>query len=424
MKVFKFGGASVKDAEGVKNVGSILKMYPKEKLIVVISAMGKTTNALESLVRSKDSIEGDKILNEIRKFHTNILQDLFPGKKNPVFDIIEGELNNVKQFLADKKGVGFDEKYDHVVSAGELISSYIVSTYLNEQKIDNQWLDARSIIHTDNNYREGNVDFDKTRNAARELVTKSLEKHNVLITQGFIGKTKEGKTTTLGREGSDYTAAILAYCLDAESVTIWKDVPGVLNADPKWFDNTIKIDHLSYQDAIELSYYGATVIHPKTIKPLQNKGIPLYVKSFLKPNDPGTRIDNDFSQLPVPCFIFKVNQVLISLSPKDFSFIVEQNLSNIFTELAKHKVKVNVMQNSALNFSICMDDDAEKVPGLIASLKEHFRVLYNKSLELITIRYYDQQTIDRVCTNKDVLLEHKSRYTVQLVVKDKTQNPQ
>jgi len=419
MKVFKFGGASVKDAEGVKNVGSILKMYPNDKLVVVISAMGKITNALETLVRAKDETEAEKALTEIKKFHTNILQDLFPEKKNPVLDIIEGELNNIKRSLADRKGASFDEKYDQVVSVGEVISSYIVNAYLSEQKIDNQWLDARNIIHTDNNYREGNVDFDKTRSMAKKLVSDSLDKHNVLITQGFIGKTKEGKTTTLGREGSDYTAAILAYCLDAESVTIWKDVPGVLNADPKWFDNTVKIDHLSYQDAIELSYYGATVIHPKTIKPLQNKGIPLFVKSFLKPSDPGTRIDNDFSQLPVPCFIFKVNQVLISLSPKDFSFIVEQNLSNIFTELAKHKVKVNVMQNSALNFSICMDDDAEKVPGLIAALKENFRVLYNKNLELITIRYYDQQTIDRVCTNKDVLLEHKSRYTVQLVVSEK-----
>lgn len=419
MKVFKFGGASVKDAEGVKNLGTILKKYPKDKLVVVVSAMGKTTNALESLVRAKDATEADKILSEIKKFHTNIFLDLFPGKKNPAFDIVDGELNNVKQIISLGKHSGFDEKYDQVVSVGELLSTYIVSAYLNEQKIENKWLDARDIISTDTNYREGTVDFDKTRKHAREIVIPALDEKGIAIIQGFIGKTLTGNTTTLGREGSDYTSAILAYCLDAESVTIWKDVPGVLNADPKWFDNTIKIDHLSYQDAIELSYYGATVIHPKTIKPLQNKGIPLFVKSFLKPDDPGTRIDNDFSQLPVPCFIFKVNQVLISVSPKDFSFIVEQNLSNIFTELAKYKVKANVIQNSALNFSICMDDDAEKVPGLIASLKENFRVLYNKNLELVTIRYYDQPTIDRVCTNKNILLEHKSRYTVQLVVQEK-----
>jgi aspartate kinase len=418
MKVFKFGGASVVDAEGVKNVGLILKKYPKDKLVVVVSAMGKMTNALESLARAKEATEVDKILADIKKYHTNILLDLFPGKKNPVFDIIEGELNNIKQILSAKYP-SFDEKYDQVVSVGEILSTYIVSAYLNEQKIENKWLDARDIVSTDSNYREGTVDYDKTRKQARETIIPALDEKGIVIIQGFIGKTHTRKTTTLGREGSDYTSAILAYCLDAESVTIWKDVPGVLNADPKWFDNTIKIDHLSYQDAIELSYYGATVIHPKTIKPLQNKGIPLFVKSFLKPDDSGTRIDNDFSHLPVPCFIFKVNQVLISVSPKDFSFIVEENLSHIFTEMAKHKVKVNVMQNSALNFSICMDDDAEKVPSLIASLKENFRVLYNKNLELVTIRYYDQATIDRVCTNKNILLEHKSRYTVQLVVQEK-----
>jgi aspartate kinase len=419
MKVFKFGGASVKDAQGVKNVGSILKMYPKDKLVVVISAMGKMTNTFENLVRAKDEKQVDKIIEEIRKFHINILDELFADKKHLVFEVVNGEINNTKQILLHNDYDSFDEKYDQIVSVGEVLSSYIVSNYLEDQKIENRWLDARNIIHTDNNYREGKVDFHKTRTESRELIPDILNDYNILITQGFIGKAQNGKTTTLGREGSDYTAAILAYCLDAESVTIWKDVPGVLNADPKWFDNTVMLKHMSYQDAIELSYYGATVIHPKTIKPLQNKGIPLFVRSFIKPEEPGTRIDNDFSQLPVPCFIFKVNQVLISVSPKDFSFIVEESLGHIFTELAKYKVKVNVMQNSALNFSICMDDDAEKVPGLIAALKENFRVLYNKNLELITIRYYDQTTIDRVCTNKNTLLEHKSRYTVQLVVQEK-----
>ena len=419
MKVFKFGGASVKDVEGVKNMGNILKLYPNDSIVVVLSAMGKTTNALENLVRSKDDKETEKVWTDIRNFHINILQNLFTNQKNPVFGIIEGELNNIKQIISTPKHSSFDEKYDLVVSCGELLSTYIVSAYLNEQHIDNQWLDARDIISTDDNFREGGVSFDKTRDNARKIIIPALDEKDIVITQGFIGKTPAGKPTTLGREGSDYTAAIIAYCLDAESVTIWKDVPGVLNADPKWFDNTVKIDHISYQDAIELSYYGATVIHPKTIKPLQNKGIPLFVKSFVKPEDPGTKIDNDFSHLPVPCFIFKINQVLISVSPKDFSFIVEKNLGHIFTELAKHKVKVNVMQNSALNFSICMDDDAEKVPGLITALKENFRVLYNKGLELVTIRYYDQPTIDRVCANKTILLEHKSRYTVQLVVQEK-----
>ncbi|HXB10591.1 MAG TPA: aspartate kinase [Bacteroidia bacterium] len=423
MKVFKFGGASVKDAQGVKNVGAILKKYAGEKIAVVISAMGKTTNALENLVRSKDEKEVDRILAEIKQYHFNILEELFLDKKNPVYNLLEGEFNKIKQILSitpsSRQGAEFDEEYDQVVSMGEVISSRIVSVYLNDNGANNQWVDAREVICTDDNYREGNVNFEKTSKKAKEALIPIAEEKGIVITQGFIGKTPTGKTTTLGREGSDYTAAVLAYCLDVESVTIWKDVPGVLNADPKWFDNTIKIDHLSYQDAIELSYYGATVIHPKTIKPLQNKGIPLFVKSFLKPEDAGTRIDNDFSHLPVPCFIFKVNQVLVSVSPKDFSFIVEENLSRIFKDMAKHKVKVNVMQNSALNFSICMDDDGEKVPALIETLKEDFRVLYNKNLELVTIRYYDQATIDRVCINKKVLMEHKSRYTVQLVVQDK-----
>jgi aspartate kinase len=416
MKVFKFGGASVKDAQGVKNVGTILNKFPNDKIVVVVSAMGKTTNALEKLVRSKDAAEKEKTLEELKKYHLDIVQQLFSDKKNAIYGILEGEFANLKQLVDSNSYSSFDEKYDQIVSLGEVLSTYIVSYALNATGTGNVWIDARNIISTDDNYREGIVDFEKTRDNVRNTIIPAVNEKRVAITQGFLGKTPTGKTTTLGREGSDYTAAILAYCLDAESVTIWKDVPGVLNADPKWFDNTVKIDHLSYQDAIELSYYGATVIHPKTIKPLQNKGIPLFVKSFVKPDDPGTRIDNNFSQLPVPCFIFKVDQVLVSISPKDFSFIVEENLSGIFKELARHKVKVNVMQNSALNFSICMDDDAEKVPALIAALKENFRVLYNKNMELVTIRYYDQATIDRVCVNKKVLLEHKSRYTVQLVV--------
>jgi len=418
MKVFKFGGASVKDAQGVKNVGLILNKYPKEKIVVVVSAMGKITNALESLVRSKDSKETERILGEIKKYHMDIANELFTDKKNPIFGILDDEFSKLKQIVSSNNS-SFYEKYDQVVSLGEVLSTYLVSYALNASGTNNQWVDARNIVSTDDNYREGKVDFDKTKSNAQATIIPALEAKGVVITQGFIGKAPNGKTVTLGREGSDYTAAILAYCLDAESVTIWKDVPGVLNADPKWFDDTVKIDHLSYQDAIELSYYGATVIHPKTIKPLQNKGIPLFVKSFVKPDETGTMVDNNFSHLPVPCFIFKINQVLISISPKDFSFIVEENLSGIFNELAKQRVKVNVMENSALNFSICMDDDTEKIPALTAALKENFRVLYNKNLELITIRYYDQATIDRVCTNKKVLMEHKSRYTVQLVVQEK-----
>lgn len=419
MKVFKFGGASVKDAAGVKNVAAILKLFPKDEIIVVVSAMGKTTNALEKLARPKDKQEEKTAWQEIADYHNKIIAELFPDKKASIYSDIEKDLAQLQKVAADYSHKIYDERYDQVVSIGEVISTRIVSAYLAAEHITNEWIDARSIICTDNNYRDAKVDFEKTRKKIEANILPIIKKSRVVVTQGFIGQTTGKKTTTLGREGSDYTAAIIAYCMDAESVTIWKDVPGVLNADPKWFDNTIKIDHLSYQDAIELAYYGATVIHPKTIKPLQNKNIPLFVKSFVDPAAEGTRIDNDSTQLPVPCFIFKVNQVLISLSPKDFSFIVEESLSHIFDTLAKYKVKTNVIQNSAINFSLCIDDDADKIPALTKALQKDFRVLYNTKLELVTIRYYDQPTIDRVCLNKKILLEHKSRYTVQIVMQDK-----
>ena len=417
MKVFKFGGASVKDATEIKNVAGILARFPNDELIVVISAMGKTTNALEKLVKPENKNEETKTIEEIKQYHYKAAEELFADKNALIFSLLKTDFDQLEQIVSSYKG-SHDERYDQIVSIGEILSSRIISEYLKTQKIGNAWLNACDVISTDDNYREGKVDFEKSEQNAKEKLLPLIKQKRIVITQGFIGHTHTGKICTLGREGSDYTAAILAYCTNAESVTIWKDVPGVLNADPKWFDSTIKIDHLSYQDAIELSYYGATVIHPKTIKPLQNRSIPLYVRSFIQPDNEGTRIDNSKSHLPVPCFIFKVNQVLISISPKDFSFIVEQNLSRIFQDLAKQKVKVNVMQHSALNFSICMDDDPEKVPALIALLKEDFRVLYNKNLELVTIRYYDQATIDRVCVGKKILLEHKSRYTVQIVMQD------
>ncbi len=418
MKVFKFGGASVKDAAGVKNVAAILKLYPKEEIMVVVSAMGKTTNALEKLVRPKNKSEEKEVLEEIKQYHLKIAQELFKDKKASIFSTLEKDIEHLQKIVSEYPTKNYDERYDQIVSMGEVMSSHIVSVYLSSEKIENEWIDAREIICTDNNYRDAKVDYDKTCEKLKAIVIPAVKKKKIAITQGFIGRTAKNKTTTLGREGSDYTAAILAYCSDAESVTIWKDVPGVLNADPKWFDNTVKIDHLSFQDAIELSYYGATVIHPKTIKPLQNKSIPLYVKSFIEPKEEGTCINNDSTQLPVPCFIFKVSQVLISVSPKDFSFIVEESLSHIFDILARYKVKTNVIQNSAINFSLCIDDDENKVPALIDALRKNFRVLYNKNLELVTIRYYDQATIDRVCIDKKILLEHKSRYTVQIVMQD------
>ncbi len=419
MKIFKFGGASVKDADSVRNVASVLKKFPGERIVVVVSAMGKITNALETLADAFCFKKGDvqAILGQINKYHLDILKNLFPDPAHPVYNDVHAVFFEMEQYFKATPSTSYNRDYDQLVSQGEIISSKIVSAYLNEAGIKNNWLDVREVVKTDTTFREGKVNWQLTEKLAAEHIT--LHGVGLTITQGFLGKTPDGLTTTLGREGSDYTAAILAYCTNAESVTIWKDVPGVMNADPKWFDETQLIGQMSYQDAIELSYYGATVIHPKTIKPLQNKRIPLYVRSFLKPDAPGTLINDQQSQLPIPCFIFKVNQILLSISPKDFSFIVEENFSDIFKIFAEHNVKINVMQNSAISFSVCTDNDERKIPELIQTLKKNFRVLYNDHVELITIRYYDQPTIDRVCIGKQVFLEHKSRYTVQLVVKNK-----
>jgi aspartate kinase len=422
MKVFKFGGASVKDANAVKNVAGILKGFTGEPLIVVISAMGKTTNNLERLCDAFYFQKGSAtdILEEVRKFHFDILSELFPDKNHSVFTDIHNTFVELEWAIEEAPTHSYDCEYDQIVSVGEVLSTKIVSAYLKEAGLENKWWDVRDFIKTDNFYREGKVDWTLTEQMVNEELVPFFNsgKEQLVITQGFIGVTSENFTTTLGREGSDFTAAILAWCLNAESVTIWKDVPGVLNADPKWFDETKLIPQLTYQDAIELTYYGATVIHPKTIKPLQNKKIPLYVRSFIDPKKEGTKICDEQVNLPVPCFIFKVNQVLLSISPKDFSFIVEENLGDIFELFAKHRVKMNVMLNSAISFSVSVDDDASKLPGLIEKLRENFRVLYNENAELVTIRYYDQPTIDRVTAGKQIFLEVKSRYTVQIVMKN------
>ena len=431
MKIFKFGGASVKDADSVRNVAEVMKKFPGQPIIVVVSAMGKITNSLETLVDAFVLKKGDPrtIAEQIKKYHFEVIKNLFPNTGHPVYAEVDAVFSTLNTNLSGTPSDLYNREYDQIVSLGEIISSKIVSAYLNEAGIKNIWLDVREVVKTDDTYREGKVDWEETE---RNLSTPSRAAlpafsspkggelgDGLVVTQGFIGKAPDGFTTTLGREGSDYTAAILAYCTNAESVTIWKDVPGVMNADPKWFDETQLIDQMSYQDAIELAYYGATVIHPKTIKPLQNKKIPLYVRSFLKPDAPGTLINEKQSQLPIPCFIFKVKQILLSISPKDFSFIVEENFSDIFKIFSEHNVKINVMQNSAISFSVCTDNDERKIPELIKSLQKKFRVLYNDPVELITIRYYNQATIDRVCIGKKVFLEHKSRYTVQLVVKNK-----
>ncbi|MGY0037605.1 aspartate kinase [Pedobacter sp. NJ-S-72] len=394
MQVFKFGGASVVNAEAVKNLVAIIQQAEKENLLIVVSAMGKITNKLELL--SNAYIFGQEntheLLEEIKAYHFNILNDLFSNHDHPVFNDIANTFVEIEWLLEEEASDAPDYIYDQIVSIGEVLSTKIVAAYLNESGLPATWADARNFIKTDNTYREGKVEWDKTElEIQRNLVP--LLKKSIVVTQGFIGSTSENFTTTLGREGSDYSAAIFCACLNATSLTIWKDVPGVLNADPKWFDETERIPQLSYHDAIELTYYGATVIHPKTIKPLQNKNIPLYVRSFLHPTHDGTEINGINSELPVPSFIFKVNQVLISILPKDFSFIIEENLSDIFSLFHKHKVKVNTMLNSALSFSVSVDHEEEKINNLIQDLSILYKVKYNKGLELVTIRYYNQDTI-------------------------------
>lgn len=420
MQVYKFGGASIQHADGIRNVGNIIKNFKDGQLLVVISAIGQTTNQLVALNNAYLLQEAtvQQQLEEIKADHFNLLHELFTDPSNPIFDEVSNTFVEIEWLLEEEPADPADYIYDQIVSVGEVISSKIVSAYLNQSGCPSIWIDARNYIKTDNNYREANVDWAKTENEMKRSIPDLLDQA-VVISQGFIGGTSENFTTTLGREGSDYSAAIFSACLNATALTIWKDVPGVLNADPKWFDQTEKINELSYHDAIELTYYGATVIHPKTIKPLQNNHIPLFVKSFLDPSASGTRISAEATKENIPSFIFKVNQVLISIFPKDLSFIIEENLSDIFKILHANKVKVNNMHNSAVSFSISANYEEKKIAGLIEDLSENYNIKYNTGLELVTIRYYNQQTIDRVTLNKEILLEIKSRHTCQLLMKNK-----
>lgn len=417
MKVFKFGGASVKDAPAVRNLASIIKTYD-EPLIVVVSAMGKMTNALEKVLKAYFEQDSKKFeyLDEVKAFHYNIVGQLFHAE-HQVYSDLEDMFSAMTNRLSTEPSMNFNFEYDQLVSYGELISTTIISSFLEHEKCETSWVDIRRILKTDEIYREANVDFELSAKLAHEVFkpVKCIK----YLTQGFIGSTQNNLTTTLGREGSDYTAALLAAFMDAESLTVWKDVPGVLNADPKWFDNTIKLDKLSYTDAIELAFYGASVLHPKTIQPVKQHNIPLLVKSFLKPEDPGTVIGNcDYEKL-IPCFIFKVEQVLLNVHPRDLSFIAEHNLERIFSILAKFSFRVNLMQNTAVSFRICANNDSTRIPAVVKELEEQYKVSVLTGLELITIRYYDQETIDRVLVDKEVLLEQRNQRTVQMVVKKK-----
>ena len=421
MRIFKFGGASVKDAAAVENVKDILSLYPQDNLVIVVSAMGKTTNAMEQITDAlyhKDFETFRNLVLERKAFHFSILEDLFKEKSHLIFNEVLTIFNDLGNRVNIPISENYDFEYDQIVSLGEVVSTKIIEAYLSLNSNETVWIDARKVIRTNNKYREGEVDWSKTQGLLQERIDAHADKR-VFVTQGFLGHTSEGFTTTLGREGSDYTAGIFAHCLNATDVTIWKDVPGMLNADPKWFDNTVKLDTISFKEAIELSYYGASVIHPKTIKPLQNKSIPLYVKSFLNPTAEGTAIQSStVNDNLVPSFIFKMDQILLSITPKDFSFIVEENMSDIFKTLAQANAKINIMQNSALSFSVCLDKSRVDLERLTASLSTDFNVKYNDGLELVTIRHYDQATIDRVTVGKEVLMEQKTRQTARLVLKN------
>lgn len=413
MKVFKFGGASVKDPNAIRNMASIIEANGNTNLLIVISAMGKTTNALERIIAlQRQGKQIEKELSDLRNYHFNILQDLFQ-KNHSIFSLIEDQFEKVRQEA--KKTDGYDQVYDQVVSLGEVISTLVISNYLEDKGLPVQWIDARKMIRTDSNFREGKVDWGISKSAIQTLNDKLA--NGVLLTQGFIGSTENGLTTTLGREGSDYTAAIFASCLKAESVTIWKDVPGVMNADPKRLPAAVVFEELPFKEAAEMTYYGASVIHPKTIKPLANNGIPLFVKNFDNPLLPGTVIkETKLDHIP-PLIVFKDNQCLISCRVTDYSFIDESQLSIIFGVVSEMQMKINLMQNSAISFSFCVDYREDKILKLIDLLGNHFEVYYNTGLTLITVKNYDQQTFQEYRQKKGVILEQSSRSTLQVLLK-------
>ena len=416
MRVFKFGGASVKDANGVRNLVKVLEETGHQNTFLVVSAMGKMTNAMEVVVKAyfdeQTSLKG--ALEEVRLYHQTILQALFENKEHPVYKKVNLLFEEVSGFLAWNKSPNYSFVYDQVVGYGELLSTTIVSTYLNEAGIKNHWIDIRDFIKTDDNYRDGRVNWEKTQ----QLIAEGVEENKLYITQGFLGSDDNNFTTTLGREGSDYTAAILAYCLNANSVTIWKDVPGVLNADPRYFKETKLLNKISYREAIELAFYGASVIHPKTLQPLQRKEIPLHVKSFINPKDAGTTVGKGIGIEPeIPCFIVKKNQVLMKLSSLDFSFIVEDSISDLFKLLHDYKMKVDLIQNSAISFSVCVDNKFNRLNDLLDQLSGRFKVVCHEDVSLYTIRHFNTEAIKSLQNGKDVLLEQRGKETLQLVVK-------
>ncbi|MDB9980123.1 aspartate kinase [Ulvibacter sp.] len=418
MKIFKFGGASVKDANGIRNLAAVLEITGEKKLLVIVSAMGKVTNGLEVVVSNyfSNRAEIDASVSEIYNYHYNIISEVFHNNSHPVFSEVQKLFKDLSYFLKHSKSKNHAFVYDQVVGYGELASTTIVSAYLSEVKIKNKFLDVRSCIKTNDNHRDADVDWELTQ----KNILNSVNPNEITITQGFLGAEGTNNfTTTLGREGSDYTAAIFGYCLNAKSVTIWKDVPGVLNADPRYFSKTQLLHHISYREAIELAFYGASVIHPKTLQPLQRKEIPLFVKSFENPLGQGTCVGKGVALDPqVSCFILKKNQVLISLSSLDFSFMMEDNISAVFKLLHKYKMRVELIQNSAISFSVCVDNKFNNLEALLGKLRETFKVKWNEGVTLYTIRHSKPVEILAISKGKTVLLKQESRNTVQLVIRE------
>jgi len=412
MQVYKFGGISVENADAIRNISKIIR-NANTNIIVVISAMGKMTNKFEQLINKYFSNKDYyRVLTEIKEYHFKIINDLFE-QKTDIYLKTDVLFNELEEKTSEKVSTNFDYEYDKIIVYGELLSTTIISEYLSKLGVNNTWVDIRENIITDGFFRDGRVIWEETQ---RNLNLNFTNKH-IAITQGFIASDNKGNSVTLGREGSDFTASIIAYSINAESVTIWKDVPGVLTADPRIFNYTKKIDNLNYKETVELAYYGAQVIHPKTIKPLQNKKIPLYVKSFKTPTASGTVINNDKIKISSPIIILKKNQLLISISPKDFSFIDETNISKIYTALAQLKIKVNLMENSAVSFSI-VTDNSNKIELFIDKLKPYYLIKYNTNLELLTIRHYNKNKIAELLEKKEVLVEQKTRFTARYVVKN------
>ncbi|MDA3817695.1 MAG: aspartate kinase [Prolixibacteraceae bacterium] len=417
MQVFKFGGASVKDAKSLKNMASIISGYD-DKLVVVVSAMGKMTNAFEDLVKAYfkgDALKWDKF-NLIKNFHNQIIDGLFESN-DEIYPVIDALFFKIEDRLSRMPSLNFDFEYDQLVSYGEILSTTIISYYLNKEEISNKWIDIRFLLRTDDNWREANVDWELSGKLIPE--TLNFKDERLYITQGFIGATTSDLTTTLGREGSDYTAAILGHVLEAEQVVVWKDVPGILNADPQYFEHPRKIASMTYREAVELTFFGAKVIHPKTIKPLENSGIPLHVRSFLKPDAKGTIIGSDESEKPgkqIPVYIMKTRQVLITISQPDFSFMNEESMAWIFAAFSELRMKINMIQQSALNLSISTDIPEHGVLQLVERLAESFEVRYNDGLELITIRHYTPEAIEAEIDHRNVYLEQKTRNTARFLV--------